>query len=310
MSGQPGLAQTVPIEDRLAAAFETWAEARGVTGALGVGVYRDGAWAVTGDDQTRYEVASLSKAVTALCARALVEAGDLGWDSTVADLLGTGPDVTVAHLVTHSSGLTRDSTQAAMLLWLDQAEGPEAHRAQAILDSVAARGAGQGQLGRYAYNNENYALLAAVIEAATGQGYYEACWARLGLSAQIGPSGRTAAFGPWGGLEATPAAYLDIMHRFFGPGAPAAADPFAMPNVPMGGGVHYGMGMVFRPINDSHNFWHFGAHCFPGRLDRGSFAVLWEGKVSAVAFYDGCVEWDDMVALDSALAGAVYRRGP
>ena len=175
---------------------------------------------------------------------------------------------------------------------------------------MAARGAPAGPAGTYAYNNENYALLGLMIEAASGQTYVDACWPRLGLDEGIRLGDRSGAFGPWGGVMAEVASYQAFLHRSYGPGSPVWEDPFAYPHVAMGNGVFYGLGMVFRPFRGSYNFWHFGALCFPGRFNAGSFAVMWEGRVSALALYDACVDWDAMFALDGALARAVYGGGP
>ena len=307
LSALPLAAQEV--EDRLQGAFDAWVSEQGAAGVLGAATRDDGAWQMP-EEQPPGELASVSKSVTAICALALVDEGLLDWSDTVADRLGQGPQVTVAQLVTHSSGLVRDGTQAAMPLWRDRPTAAAGHNAQAVLDIVAARGTPQGTPGEYAYNNENYALLALMIEAASGQDYRVACWPRLGLDDGIDVSPRTAAFGPWGGIVADPESYLTFLHRHFGPGSQVWADPFALQHVEIGGGAYYGLGMVFRRFGDSYNFWHFGAQCFPGRLNAGSFAVMWEGKVSALALYEACVDWDTMFALDAALSRAVYAGGP
>jgi hypothetical protein len=64
--------------------------------------------------------------------------------------------------------------------------------------------------------------------------------------------------------------------------------------------------MLFRVRDAGFNFWHFGALCFPGRLDRGSYAVIWEGEAAALATYDACLDWPAMQALDADLAMAFY----
>ncbi|WP_415921075.1 serine hydrolase domain-containing protein [Tateyamaria sp. SN6-1] len=295
------------VGDRMQAAFDEWRGDVATMGQLGTGTRVDGTWQVTAG-ATAAELASVSKSITAVCALQLVEEGVLDWSDTLPDRLGKGPDVTAAQLVTHSSGLTLDVTQAAMPGWLDDAD--TAHKSAAILDVLVDADGIAGAPNRYAYNNVNYALLALMIEAATGQGFVEACWPRLGLTLDIRASARSGAFGPWGGLEATPAGYLGFLHRHFGPGSLIGTDPFAYPHVEIGGGAYYGLGMVFRPFRGSYNFWHFGALCFPNRLETGSFAVIWEGRHSALALYDACVDWDSMSALDAALAGAVYGAGP
>lgn len=296
------------VADKMQAAFDDWRAEVETTGRLGVSTRVDGAWNIK-PSEGRAELASVSKSITAICALMLVEEGLMDWSDTVSDRLGKGPAVTAAQLVTHSSGLVRDSTQAAMALWLDRPTAPEGHNAQAVLELVAARGAPAGERGQYAYNNENYALLGLMIEAASGHTFVDACWPRLDLGKNVWPSDRSAAFGPWGGLEADVAGYQSFLHRHFGPGSLVWEDPFAHPHIAVGGGAYYGLGMLFRPFRGSYNFWHFGSLCMRERLNVGAFAVMWEGKVSALAVYDACVDWDTMFALDGALARAVYGGG-
>lgn len=288
----------------LQAAFADWATAHDTTGQLATATY-DGAWHIAGAGAPA-ELASLSKAMSAICAWTLVEDGLLDWSDTVAQRLGRGPDITLAQLVTHTSGLVQDVTQTAMPLWLDRPAGDAGHNAAAVADMVLARGAPQGRAGRYHYTNENYALLTLMIEAGSGTPYAETCWPRVGLSDRFTISTRSAGFAPWGGIVATPAAYLEVITRWFGPGSAWAEDPFALPHGDMGGGAYYSLGMVFRAFGDGHNAWHFGAQCFPDRMEAGSYVVIWEGRAAAMATYDACLDWDAMIALDNALSRAAY----
>lgn len=256
------------------------------------------------------ELASVSKSVTAVCALHLVDEGRLDWSASLRDFANPAPDVTVAELVTHTSGLAPDVTQLSMLGWLGQTVGAHDHFSAQVLDLVNARPKQTGTRGVHEYNNENYALLGLVIEKVTGQSYFEACSDLLDLPSGIQPGDRTGVFQPWGGLASDPMAYLAFLQTHFGPGSRVAEDPFALPHVDLGGGAYYGMGMVFRPFRDSYNFWHFGALCFPARLNIGSFAVVWEGKFSVIALYDACIDGQTMAALDAALSAAVYGERP
>lgn len=298
--------------DALQAAFSDWLDAHETTGDLATAA-KDAHMRWQFGNQNRAdaepgELASLSKSITAICIHNLVTSDDLAWSDSAAALVTGAPDVTVAELVTHSSGLGPDATQVAMPLWLDQTPGERGHFGQAVLDLVTARPTQDGTRGTYRYNNENYAILGLIIEAVTDEPYFTACASRLALPPGITPSVQSGVFQPWGGLQADPQAYLTFLNTHFGPGSAIGIDPFAFPHVAMGGGAYYGLGMVFRVFGDSHNFWHFGAQCFPGRLEAGSYAVMWEGQASLVALYDACVSWDDMAALDTALSAAQYRR--
>lgn len=255
---------------------------------------------------TLRELASLSKSITAACALTLVSAGKLGWSDRLPTLLGEAPDVTVAQVVTHSAGQGADVAQVAMPLWLDRSAPDATHYSQQVLDAINARPSRTGTAGSYHYNNENYALLGLVIEAASGKAFHEYCRPALGLNTDIAPSPRTGRMQTWGGIAATPAAYLNFLTGWYGPDGAIGRDPFALPHIKIADGVYYGMGMLFRVRDAGFNFWHFGALCFPGRLDRGSYAVIWEGEAAALATYDACLDWPAMQALDADLAMAFY----
>lgn len=305
----PAAAQDVSA--RLDTAFDAWLSQQGATGRLATGTrHADGRWVVRGKGDAAgaalAELASVSKSITAACTLSLVEAGRLDWSDRLPDLLGDAPDVTVAQLVTHTSGLGLDSTQAFMQSWLDRAPAPDAHFSAHVLRAVNARKTQNGTVGSYLYNNENYALLGLVIEAVSGRPYWETCRDALNVTADIAPSPRTGGFQPWGGLQATPQAYATFLDAHFGPDSVIGSDPFALPHADIGGGAYYGLGLVFRPFRDSFNFWHFGALCISDRLNTGSFAVLWEGRVGALAVYDACVDWPAMGALDGTLVQAAY----
>ena len=302
----PGSAQ--PVQDQISNRFNAWAETHDVAGAIGI-AQRDGSgvWTIAAPDTaTKRELASLSKSITAACALTLVNAGKLGWSDRLPKLLGEAPDVTVAQVVTHSAGQGADVTQVAMPRWLDRSAPDTTHYSQQVLDAINARPSRTGTAGSYHYNNENYALLGLVIEAASGKSFHDYCWPALGLNTDIAPSPRTGRMQTWGGIAATPAAYLNFLTDWYGPDGAIGGDPFALPHIKIADGVYYGMGMLFRVRDAGFNFWHFGALCFPGRLDRGSYAVIWEGEAAALATYDACLDWRAMQALDAALASGFY----
>ncbi|CAM9997491.1 unnamed protein product [Chrysoparadoxa australica] len=312
LAGLPAMAQTV--HDRLTVAMAGWLDTQNTQGVIDTAAMGDdGGFSFGREGQAtadiRVELASVGKSVTATCALTLVEAGKLAWSDRLPDLLSMAPDVTVAELVTHTSGLGPDSTQDAMPEWLDATTAASVHRADDVLGAVNARATQSGTRGTYGYNNENYALLGLVIEAASGQSYLQYCTRALDLSGEVMASPRSGAYQPWGGLHATPTGFARFLVAQFGPESGPGQDPFAYPHIEIGGGAYYGLGMVFREFGNGFNFWHFGALCISDQLNVGSYAVIWEGQVAALAAYEGCKDWDAMVALDGALARAVYGRG-
>ena len=140
---------------------------------------------LTADDPVR--IASVSKLVVALGAMRLVEAGTLDLDRDVSDYLGWRlrapghPDrpVTLTHLLGHRAGLT-DNVNYALPLDSDL---------ETILRDPAAWDGTRPPGGDFAYANLNYPVIAAVIEAATGE-RFDRAMARLVLD----PLGLDACF--------------------------------------------------------------------------------------------------------------------
>lgn len=301
-------AQDGATTDRLEAAFHSWLGDNAVAAGSMAIRYQGApvriATKARAADQTA-PLASLGKAVTALCAFDLTREGLLSWDDDITKYLGRGPEtVTIAQLVTHQSGIGPDSTQRTMPGWMDA----DQHRSGEVLDAVDGR-ALAGPQGAYAYNNENYALLGLVIEAASGEPYRKTCGSRVFEAAgvPIPPPAREEGFLPWGGWAAPVDTFAALHAHWFGPTGPVGQDPFALPHADMGGGAFYGMGTVFRAFRGEHNFWHFGLLCMPGQVTAGSYAVNWMGEWSAVASFNACLGWDALFALDGALARAVFQ---
>jgi CubicO group peptidase (beta-lactamase class C family) len=121
--------------------------------------------------ETLFDVASVSKQVTAAAVLKLAADGRLALDDPIADHLPGVPDehadVTVIHLLTHTSGFPRSGPA-----------GRGAELAPAVAQYLSgARVAEPGE--RFEYWNGGYALLAGVVESVTGE-TFEA-WVRTNL---------------------------------------------------------------------------------------------------------------------------------
>ena len=135
-------------------------------GRGGVGPWRPVRWA------------SVTKAVTAVLVLQEVDAGRLSLDAPVSRYLPDWPvngDATLRQLLMHTSGLadlgaSPDGDGDGMP---DVHQGRGDWRALCAASPRAAAGAG------FAYNNCDYLLLGAVLEAATGQGWAELVHARI-----------------------------------------------------------------------------------------------------------------------------------
>ena len=122
---------------------------------------------------TPINLASNNKMFTALLIGQLVEEGKLGWDDKVGKFLPDWPNaevrdkVTIAHLLSHSSGLGDywSPAHAAKAPTLDTVAG----YAELVREDKPAATPGQA----FKYSNNGYVLLGLIAEKATGRDYYE-----------------------------------------------------------------------------------------------------------------------------------------
>ena len=152
---------------------------------------------------------SLTKVMTALLVLSLVDDGRLSLDDRVELVGGGDPGVTIAHLLTHSSGLVREGNFG---YWFD-ADFPDASALSGFLATAVLR----SQPGETIhYSNIGYAALGLVIQSVTGEPYHSALRKRV-----LAPLGmdRTGSPGPAAGVATgyTPPARI----------LPSAGRPFA-----------------------------------------------------------------------------------
>ncbi len=122
---------------------------------------------------TLFELASLSKQITATAVLALVEDGELTLDTTLGELFRRLPEdkrgLTVAQLLHHTSGLS-PNIGVAYSSPLDT--GP-------WMASVLAAPLAATPGARFSYSNVGYALLAAIVEKTSGKSFEAYCKKRL-----------------------------------------------------------------------------------------------------------------------------------
>jgi CubicO group peptidase (beta-lactamase class C family) len=111
---------------------------------------------------TLYEMASITKTLTAAAILRLESEGRLATTDRISRFLGPFPppkdQATVHHLATHTAGLVVEGT--------DLYSGPDRDRFLSELKSVPAESP-PGK--RYRYTNAGYAVLAAIIDTAAGE---------------------------------------------------------------------------------------------------------------------------------------------
>jgi CubicO group peptidase (beta-lactamase class C family) len=159
---------------------------------------------------TRFRLASVTKPLTAIGVLRLVDAGKLSLDAPICDYLDSCPPawapVTVAHLLSHSSGLPN---------YTDFAEFSAVEQQPSTPDQVVARfrdlplGFTPGSV--YHYTNSNYVLLGRIIERASGQSYPDYMQQELFAPLGMADSGYDPGdFGPLNGTRGYAGGALDI----------------------------------------------------------------------------------------------------
>lgn len=118
--------------------------------------------------QTPVAIASMSKSFTALATLQLVESGQLQLDRPVAEMLPTfqmadlrAQHITVRHLLNQTSGLSD--------LTAGQGLGSQRVTRQNLLEDLRRAQLSAAPGAQFEYANVNYALLALLIEQATGE---------------------------------------------------------------------------------------------------------------------------------------------
>lgn len=189
-------------DDPLAASVRAYVDSLAAAGAFsgtlmiardGVPVL-EGAWGtahrrydVPNRPDTRINLGSMNKMFTAVAIAQLVEAGKIGWDDFVGRHLPDYPnarvrdEVTVRHLITHTSGMgshfTREFVDASKLAYREPADYLPLFVNEPLAFDPGAR---------FAYSNAGFMVLGMIIEAASGENYFDYIRAHV-----YGPAGMT-----------------------------------------------------------------------------------------------------------------------
>lgn len=246
--------------------------------------------AIRGSVDAPVPLASLSKAITAVCIAGLIERGRLSFETPLsqalaATLVRVGPPadprlaaVTVSELLVHRAGFAAKQ---------DVANAP---LADYLRHHTAGRTAFESQLKwilrtrltfepgtHYAYSNAGYLILGAIVEEASGRDYESYCRESVLLplgarDAGLDPAWRIlSSYGGW----RMPLADYGRFYQAYASGNPAIgprarAWMMSPQGKRVGGGVHYGLGTFVRPTRiGGGNFWHWGAwtYSLPGAHD-------------------------------------------
>ena len=139
-------------------------------------------WQVPNTVDTRFEIASMNKPMTAIVIMQLVQEGKLRLDATVSEYLPyypaeTGRRITVDQLLSHTSGLQQD------IGFMDDpivaAINADMLSNDSLVKLISRRPLRFEPGTSYGYSSDGYAVLGAIIEHVTGRSYWGALRERM-----------------------------------------------------------------------------------------------------------------------------------
>ncbi len=313
------------VADTLISDWEDWMAKHAIpAGSIIVShngtVIGEGGIARSVDDPAK--IASLSKAITAVCAlRALDQAGkDVQTplsEAIPAALAEHAPrdnrfaEITVAQLITHASGIDTDYHRNELSkLRTFKVENKLWQFSKIANENLS----GTPAWAPYRYSNANYLVLGLVIEELAEENYEAYCRREVLVptgvtSAQLNPDWRVMT--SWGGWEISARDYLAFAEQTFtGENNPLRPAGFSLPASDLGRGRGYSAGMIFRPSNGSFTSWHLGSWTgVRGRVadSFGAYVALYDNGYAVMTNYANDA-WENEIngELDSLLYNATH----
>jgi hypothetical protein len=95
--------------------------------------------------------------------------------------------------------------------------------------------------------------------------------------------------------------YAHFAWASFGPNSIIGANPTEWPSFDLGSGVSFGMGVLWRAMDESHLFWSSGMLCWDRSGDGGYYASYGDEWL-VVTLYSDCLDGTERLnELDRAL---------
>jgi CubicO group peptidase (beta-lactamase class C family) len=243
-------------------------------------------------------IASLSKAITAVCVATLVRNGILSFDAPMSSVLakfratsGHRSDprfarVTVGQLLTHRAGFGKqDPGSGPALTQYLRRSTATARPSNEFLGWALSQRLMHDPGSQFVYSNTGYLALGAIIEEATGKRYVpycrEAVLAPHGLQGDLEPAWRVLwSYAGWRMRPRDYLAFLDVFDADDQRLGPVARSWMLDPEgkAAFAGAVWYGLGTYVRKAGNGINVSHFGSWAYNGTgvnaRSRTSFLTL------------------------------------
>jgi CubicO group peptidase (beta-lactamase class C family) len=316
----PGDPATSSAAQRMVTAFKNWGKEYKVKSgsvAIMTGTTLEGSGSFGSYTPTNTNpIASDSKAITAMCIARLVDAKKLTFKSELKDLLKSYfkknkpadsriPDITIADLLTHSSGMTYDPSQGGPIeqqLPLDQTNLEK----QTEIAFETKLGEKPGTY--YFYNNMNYAVLGYVIEKLTGKAYESYC-AQVVLKpvhvtdAVLNPKWRIMA--SWGGWKISADDYARFLEYYLPSQKLLKTTVADWPMFSMGSGDYYTLGAIAVKQGTGYAFFHEGSWQYSSpKASFGSYYVVYEESIRYMTEFAPTVSDDAVTDLNTVMSNA------
>ena len=313
------------VADDVVTQWQGWMEKHGIPeGAIIVAhngtVIAESGIARSVDDPAK--IASLSKAITAICVLKAADEAGMDTQATLSDVIPAAlaahgpsddrlPGISIGQLITHTSGIASDYHRSELVKLRTLSKENKLWQFSKIVNEALTDPPGQAP---YRYSNANYLILGLAIEELTGEAYEDYCQREV-----LEPAGVTTGqlnddwrvMSAWGGWEISARDYLSFTAQYFDgefdPGSPAG---YALPLADLGRGRAYSAGMIFRRSELGPISWHQGSWTgVRGRVDDpfGAYVALYDTGFSVVTNYaDAAWEADIRNELDSLLYYATH----
>jgi len=135
--------------------------------------YANMEWSVPNTADTKFRLASITKQFTSMLIMQLVEEGKINLDGKLSDYLpyyrkDIGDEVTIHHLLTHTSGIPNLTNKPPGVL---EKMGSKHYEVKELIEELCSDDLGFEPGSKYSYCNSGYNILGAVIEEVTGKPY-------------------------------------------------------------------------------------------------------------------------------------------